>query len=53
MLARAEAEKRNEEAMLAGKPVTLGTAADEATRVSDYWNTKGVVGEPPCSEQLV
>lgn len=33
MLARAEAEKRNEEAMLAGKPVTLGTAAEEATRL--------------------
>ncbi len=36
MLARVEAEKRNEEAMLAGKPVTLGTAAEEATRVSSF-----------------
>ena len=42
MLARAEAEKRNEEAMLAGKPVTLGTAADEGSRVSDY--TRGSFG---------
>ena len=46
MLARAEAEKRNEEAMLAGKPVTLGTAADEATRVSAYLNKRGFVVEP-------
>ena len=51
MLARAEAEKRNEEAMLAGKPVTLGTAADEGTRVSDH--TRGSLGEPLCSQQAV
>ena len=52
MLARAEAEKRNEEAMLAGKPVTLGTAADEATRVSGCLNTRDSVGEPLYSKRL-
>lgn len=40
MLTHAEAEKRNEEAILAGKPVALGIAAEKATRVSNQMNTR-------------